>query len=419
LASIEQLLISKVITDKSVNEVLQQGVKAIHFGGHYAEAWEWIVEYSTEHGEVPTERAFALAHSSIVIEDTEGEALTGLVAELVDQYRQQKIAQSLSEASAALNDDDTAKAIQLLATGLTEANAETLVLRDTDLVGSWEDRYEEYKRRKEDDRSFYGIRTGFPTLDSLTGGFKKQQFILYVGEPKRGKSLFSLISAQAANGTVNRVMYVSFEMSTEEVAGRYDALYSNLPYNDLLSGNLTDAELDRVADAGRLRKERNEFYVSEDQNRLTTIGSVRAKALELEPDFIVIDGMYMMQDEFGETDERKVLTNLTRATKRLARELDIPIMGTTQVLASKITTKGRKIEAAAIGYAGSFAQDADIIIGCELDPDTPDQTLLRIVEARNAAKGAVIKVKWDWTTMDFSEAHGEVDDDDDDYWDMG
>lgn len=419
MAAIEQLLISKVITDKEVNEVVQLGVKPQHFGGHYAEAWEWIVEYTTKHGGVPTERAFSLSHSDIVIEDTSAETTSGLVAELVDQFRQEKVAQSLSEATAALNGDDTAKALQVLSEGLREASAETLVLKDTDLVGTWAERYAEYKRRHDDDRTFYGTRTGFPTLDAITGGFKNQQFILWVGEPKRGKSLFSLISAQAANGLSNKkVLYVSFEMSAEEVGGRYDALYAHVPFNDLLNGTLNRGDMDRVEEAGLLRKHRNPFVVSEDQSRLTTVAAIRAKALDLQPDLIVIDGMYMMQDDGGEEEERKILTKVTRATKRLAQELNIPIIGTTQVLSGKVTSKSRKIESHSIGYTGSFVQDADLIIGCELDPDVPDQTILRIVEARNAAKGAVIKVQWDWSTMHFDEVGYEEDGDShDDFWD--
>jgi replicative DNA helicase len=418
MAAIEQLLISKVITDQSIEEVAAKGVQPKHFGGHYEDAWKWIVDYVSKHGDVPSERKFALAHANVTIEDTSTETTSGLVEELFDQYAEQAVAKGTADAVQALNKGDTDSALSALKEALDTATASTDVLRDTDLVENWLTRYEKYKARKAEERWFYGIHTGFPTLDELTGGFKAPNFILFVGEPKRGKSLYSLVSARAANEQSNKkVLYISFEMGVDEVATRYDALSSHLGVNALNNGDLSDRQLNHLHQELRLRQNKNPFIISEDQHRLTTPSAIRAKIIEHKPDIVFVDGLYMMRaDETRRVlDERETLTQVTRACKFMAQELNITFVGTTQVLPGKVTGKKRKIESHTIGYTSSFIQDSDLILGCEKDEEdsTERRYRIRVVEGRNVQKDATIDVNWDWKTMDFTEI-GPGDDEDDD-----
>jgi replicative DNA helicase len=126
---------------------------------------------------------------------------------------------------------------------------------------------------------------------------------------------------------------------------------------------------------------------------------------------LIVDGVYLMDDEEGEPKgSPQALTNVTRSLKRLAQRFDIPVVATTQVLSWKLNNKKtRAVTADAIGYSSSFAQDADLVLGVEKDPDVDDQAIIRVVIARSAPTG-IIKIAWDWNTMEFSE----VDDDDDD-----
>ena len=420
MAAIEQLVISKAIADRDITEFQSKGVQSKHFGGHYADAWQWLVDHTTTHGSVPTERQFALAHADVGIEDTDGETVSGLTDELFNQYALEAIAEGTEEASKALNADNADEARKALQEALERSLVSANVLRDTDLVQSWQDRYTLYQTRQADDRKYYGIHTGFPTLTELTGGWTQPQFILFVGEPKRGKSMYSLVSARAANEESHKkVLYISFEMGVDEIARRYDALNTNIAVNALNAGNVTTRELDHIRKQLKLRQNLEPFLISEDQHRLTTLSAVRAKIIEHEPDLVFIDGMYMMQAESKrQLDERETLTQITRGSKHLAQEFEIPIVGTTQVLPGKVGNKARKIEAQAIGYTSSFIQDADLILGCELDQDAPNRSIIRIVEGRNVPKDYEIKVKWDWEHMLFSEYGGDfASDNEEDDWD--
>ena len=96
--------------------------------------------------------------------------------------------------------------------------------------------------------------------------------------------------------------------------------------------------------------------------------------------------------------------------------IGVPIVGTTQVLSWKIgNRKSRQITAESIGYTSSFAQDSDLVVGVESDPDIENQAILRVVLARTAPKGEV-RINWDWNTMDFSEVEDDTNDNNDNWY---
>jgi replicative DNA helicase len=147
------------------------------------------------------------------------------------------------------------------------------------------------------------------------------------------------------------------------------------------------------------------------------VSALAGKVQQHRPQLLIVDGVYLMDDENGEPKgSPQALTNITRSLKRLAQRFDIPIIGTTQVLSWKLNNrKTRAITAEAIGYTSSFAQDSDIVLGVESDPDIDDQAIIRVVLARSSPKGEV-RIKWDWQNMNFTEVDEKNEDIDGDNW---
>jgi replicative DNA helicase len=292
------------------------------------------------------------------------------------------------------------------------AGVEASRLRDFNIIEGWEERLAKYEEMRNQPNALRGIPTGFDGLDKITHGLRPQQFVVMAGEPKRGKSLFALIMSNACHMHGKRPLFVSFEMSVEEQLARYDALCAKVAYDHILSGDLTTDEMKSIRDSMVLRKNMHPYWMSEDTSKLTTVSAIKSKVQEFMPDMLIIDGMYMMEDEQGEQKgSPQALTNITRTTKSLAQHFDIPILATTQVLSWKLGNKRtRKITGDAIGYTSSFVQDADLVLGVELNPDVEDQSIIRVVEARTAPHGEV-HVQWDWETMEFEEVHDWDDDD--------
>lgn len=406
MASSELFLVSKIIQEKDLNTVVKLGVKPDHFTGSWGEVWTWLLEYNRAHGAVPTERVFNQEFADISLEDASGEQFSRLVEEVLDGYRKRIIMDSLSHAIPSINDDNIHDAITALASGIQKASIETARLRDIDIIQNWENRVSRYEEMRNTPNALRGIPTGFHGLDRITHGLRPQQFIVFAGEPKRGKSLFALILANSAHIHGKRPLFVSFEMSIEEQEARYDSLISKVPYTRILSGDLNNDEMSRIRKALAIRKNMQPFVFSEDTSSLTTVTALAGKVQEYKPDLLVVDGVYLMDDEEGEAKGTpQALTNITRSLKRLAQRFDIPVVATTQVLSWKLQNrKTRAVTADAIGYTSSFAQDADLILGVERNPDMDDQAIIRVVLARTAPTGEV-HVKWDWSTMEFEEVN--------------
>jgi hypothetical protein len=114
-----------------------------------------------------------------------------------------------------------------------------------------------------------------------------------------------------------------------------------------------------------------------------------------------VDGIYMMQDELGEAQgSSQALTNLTRGFKRMAKNLQIPIVISTQVLEWKMNKK-KGITSDSIGYSSSFAQDSDVILGVE-STDDANINKIKVVLARNCPPLETY-CQWDWETGKFEE----------------
>lgn len=404
MASAEHLLISKIIAEGDFNAANQAGVRSFHFNGDWAKMFEWVSDYVTVHGQTPSDRAFAKQFGDVEILDASKEPFTGLFEELMDEYRIRTIGGAITDAMAPLNKGEADKASEVLQKGLQAASRQTTRLRDFDIIQNWQERLADYRRRMENPDELLGIPTGFNGLDKVTQGFRPQQWVVMVGEQKRGKSLFELIMARSAHRHGYHPLFVSYEMSVAEQSSRFDALEAKVPYERILDGTLTEHELEKLEKSMMLNKSMQPFLMSEDTSGLTTVSALSSKIMEYKPDILFVDGIYLMDDDEGEDKgSPQALTNISRGFKRMAQRFQIPIVGTSQVLSWKINNKkSRAITADSIGYTSAFAQDADLILGVERHPDLDNQAIIRIVESRTT-KRCAFDIKWDFQTMEFEE----------------
>jgi len=416
MASTEHLLISKVIQTGDLSEIIDAGIRPEHLSGEWSDIWLWILNYWREYSTIPTARAFKQEYADLRLLNAENEPFQALIDEIYIAYKQQHLVQAITSALPALNNNETEEAFNKLSEGLQKASVEVARLRDVDLTQSWEGRLAKYEEMRNTPNGLRGIPTGFLGLDRITAGLRPQQLVTFVGEAKKGKSLMTLIMADAAHNHGITPMYVSFEMSIEEQAARYDAIISGIPHTRIIRGDLTASDMEKLSKALSLRKNMQPFVMTEDAHSLTTVSALAGKVQQHRPRLLIVDGVYLMDDENGEPKgSPQALTNITRALKRLAQRFDIPIIGTTQVLSWKLgNKKSRQITAEAIGYTSSFAQDSDLVLGVESDPDVDNQAIIRVILSRSSPKGEV-RIKWDWDTMNFTEVD-EDDTGDNDNW---
>jgi replicative DNA helicase len=97
-----------------------------------------------------------------------------------------------------------------------------------DFIENWEDRYEYYHRQEEKipfDLSFFNKIT--------KNGFGRKSLNLFIGAPHSGKTLFGIHFTANYLVRGKNVLYITLEMSEEEIAKRIDANISNMTIDEI------------------------------------------------------------------------------------------------------------------------------------------------------------------------------------------
>ncbi len=209
-----------------------------------------------------------------------------------------------------------------------------------------------------------GIPSGFRELDLLTSGFQPGNLVILAARPSMGKSALGLcIAANLAVRHEIPVALFTLEMSKSEVTQRMMCSEAKVESQRLRSGRLAPDDWPRLTAAcDRLMKA--PIYV--DDTGSTTIMEVRSKARRLksrEPSLglIIVDYLQLMTS--GATVENRVqeVSQISRALKILARDLDVPILAMSQLSRAVEQRHDKRPILSDLRESGSLEQDSDLV----------------------------------------------------------
>lgn len=413
MADIGQALISKIIAEDDLVTALNAGIKADWFEDQeHRKVYAWMLEYFSRYSETPTPDALNSQYPNYQLRKRVPEPYEYYLDLFRAQRERAILVDTVIDANAALDDDDTRRAQETFSGGLVRLGREVSSLTDENAIGKMRSRYDRYVESLKVGGELTGIATGFYSLDYKTAGYHPQQFILMGGQPKQGKSFMMMKSAIAAHDAGNKVLFLSFEMSQDEQLMRYDSITCGINSMKLLHGTLSDEDLKKLRYGMRLRKNMQPFIVSADISASTTISGLAAKVEQHQPDIIFVDGVYLMDNEVGaDPGSPQAYTSISRGLKRLAQRTNKPLVGSTQALPSKMGKDGA-VTMGSLGWTSAWAQDTDLLLGVERLPDAP-LIRLRVVSGRNVSPGE-IAISCNWEESIFEEWDPDVDDENDD-----
>jgi replicative DNA helicase len=399
--SIERDLISKILHDRDITAATEAGVTAQFFqSSEHREVYKFILEHHREYNAVPSLEAFHRNYPVYKVSTTD-DPMQYYVDEICSDYEAYLLEDGLIKATDQFDAGEYAEAKMTLAQCLSHVNRDINRVSAVDLTETGPERMEKYREYSKAGGALKGISTGFAMLDAATGGMQPGQLFVFVGPPKAGKSTMMLLSAMFANMGYYRPLFIGFEMSNDEQAERHDAIRAGISHTKLRHGSLDSDEFKTLEKMTKRMELMPPMMFTADATSSSTLSGVSALIEKYQPDVVYVDGMYMMEDENGEAKgSPQALTNLTRGFKKMAQNLQIPIAISTQVLLWKMDRK-RGVTTGSIGYASSFAQDADVLIGVEPTDDS-NVNKVKILDGRNV-KRMEIMVLWDWDEGTFEE----------------
>ena len=209
-----------------------------------------------------------------------------------------------------------------------------------------------------------GIPSGFRELDLLTSGFQPGNLVILAARPSMGKSALGLcIAANLGVRSETPVALFTLEMSKAEVTQRMMCSEAKVESQRLRSGRLAPDDWPRLTTAcDRLMKA--PIYV--DDTGSTTIMELRSKARRLksrEPSLglILVDYLQLMTS--GATVENRVqeVSQISRALKVLARDLEVPIVAMSQLSRAVEQRHDKRPILSDLRESGSLEQDSDLV----------------------------------------------------------
>ena len=212
------------------------------------------------------------------------------------------------------------------------------------------------------DGAIDGLTIGLEKFDELVNGFKGGQLIVLAARPKMGKTTLAQNAAEhIALHHQKPVAFFSFEMRPEELGDRLLSSQGDIDAERIRRGTLDDADWANASAAiQRLRSAR--IYIT--RPRTARVAHVCAQARRQHAKsalgLIVIDYLQLM--ETSGDNRAQGISDITRALKLLAVELDVPVVLLSQLNRDLEKRDNKRPIPADLRDSGAIEQDADVVV---------------------------------------------------------
>ncbi|MEW6101986.1 MAG: replicative DNA helicase [Candidatus Omnitrophota bacterium] len=242
-----------------------------------------------------------------------------------------------------------------------------------------------------------GVPTGYVDFDIKTAGLQPSDLIIVAGRPSMGKSAFALGIAEHV-GVVEKMPLAIFslEMSKEQLVQRLLCSHAKVDAHKVRTGYLATSDWPRLtAAAGKL----SEAPIFIDDSPAISVMELRAKARRLKAHqdikLLVLDYLQLMRGSSGIENRQQEISEISRSLKALARELNIPIIGISQLSRAVESRTDHRPQLSDLRESGAIEQDADVVVLLLREeyysptPDNQGTAELIIAKQRNGPVGTL------------------------------
>jgi replicative DNA helicase len=241
----------------------------------------------------------------------------------------------------------------------------------------------------------------------LQGGLGEGDFGLIFGNPGGGKSWSLVALGGYAVKLGYNVLHYTLELGEDYVGRRYDAFFTQIPVNHIMS-NKEKVEETIPQLPGKL-------VIKEFPMGKTTIHTIeshikKCEDLGIKADLIIIDYVDLLSSKRKSTDRKYEIDDIYTSTKGLARELKLPIWSVSQV--NRAGAKDDVIEGdkAAGSYDKIMITDFCLSLSRKAKDKVNGTGRFHVMKNRYGMDGLTYGVKADTSTGHF-EVHNYNEDD--------
>jgi replicative DNA helicase len=217
-----------------------------------------------------------------------------------------------------------------------------------------------------DKQKIRGIPTGFKDMDNMLAGLQRSDLFIIAARPSMGKTAFALnLAHNVAVQAKEPVLLFSLEMSKEQLVDRLLSMESGVDAWALRTGNLNDADFEKIGQAMGTLSEAPIFI---DDTPGITVSDLRTKARreahQRPLGLIIVDYLQLMSGggRYADSANRvQEISEISRGLKGVARELNVPLIALSQLSRSVESRNPQIPQLADLRESGSIEQDADVV----------------------------------------------------------
>lgn len=221
------------------------------------------------------------------------------------------------------------------------------------------DTIEQIEKANQREGTVKGITTGFSRMDFLTDGFQNGNLIIIGARPSIGKTAILLDMAVSAAKAGHTAGFFSLEMSKQALMHRVLASVSRIELISVRAGRLRSGDFHKLVQGA---EEMNRLQIMIDDTPNIHIRDLRLSARVMKrrgAKIIFVDYLTLIRDSMHNMPRWERVGEMTKELRRIARDLDIPIVVASQVGRE---AEGKRPTLADLRQSGAVEEDADVVI---------------------------------------------------------
>ena len=277
---------------------------------------------------------------------------------------------------------------------------------DTALMGGEElgsSFLEYYEQVHENPEAAY-CKTGFADLDrQLGGGMFKSEVYIVGARPGMGKTTLAINVAQNVVHSGGSVLFVSLEMSEQQIMAKRISMELDLKYADLMTGRVNDRDEQRMR--SWIQKSKKDPFFLTIQN--STVGEIGRRARQIPNlSLVIVDyiGLITCSEESRQKPRYEQMTEISASLKAMAKTLRIPVLALCQLNRENVSRQEKRPTMADLRDSGAIEQDAGAIILLhrpdyyeqkDAEAERPEMESIELAVAKNRhAETGTVRMWW-------------------------
>ena len=376
---IQLQFINYVLDSKDAEIIISNNLDNSYFSA-YKDEFNFIKSHLDKFGNIPDKTSFIEKFPSFDIIEVK-ESKDYLLKELFDDKKSRYLTESFNQIRTLLMDNKIENAESILNrinSDMPKYNCSksTSIFKDTSRYETYLDKCNNYTK--------YYIKTGFPELDNITGGWdRKEELAVIVARPGVGKTTALLKSALTAAEQGLNVGLFEGEMQTDSVGYKIDTLISHISNGQIMHGNsnVQNDYKNHLLNISSKIKGDIKVLTPKDIGRTARVSDLRAFIERDKLDILFVDQYSLLDDERKARSTPEKIANISSELKNLQVMYQLPIISVSQQNREK-DEDGVSLNQ--IAQSDRIGQDATTVLFLE----QKDGVLtMHLVKARYSGKG--------------------------------